>query len=70
MTFGWTWAYIEEELLMPQVNALSRYLRRNPPLHLIVASALGVKPPPEPGDTDLRSLAVMFSTSGGSVKSG
>ncbi len=41
---GWTWGCVETELTLPQVHALSEYLAEHPPVHLLVAAALGAKP--------------------------
>jgi hypothetical protein len=58
---------------MPQIRALSRDLRKNPPLHLVVAAALGVKPAPDPvraEDQDLNALFAAFRAAGGQTLSG
>ena len=43
MSLGWSWEQAEN-LTMPLLRALRDYLEEHPPLHLIAAAALGVKP--------------------------
>ena len=69
MVFGWTWGYCENDLLMPEIRVLSKYLRAHPPLHLVVAALAGVKPAPEPQKDDIQDLFAAFSAAGGKVKS-
>ena len=48
---GWTWDYVEETLTIPRLKALYGEWRVNPPLPIIVAAFLGVKPKEE-GSTE------------------
>jgi len=41
---GWTWDYIAEHVDLPRLEALNRYWTQLPPLHLMVAAYLGIKP--------------------------
>ena len=53
---------------MPQIHALSKYLSKHPPLHLVVAALAGVKPPAEPAEGgDLQDLFAAFGAAGGKV---
>jgi len=73
VTFGWTWEHIENDLLMPQIRALSKYLRAHPPLHLVVAALAGVKSEPEQPKReteDLGALYAAFAAAGGQIKTG
>jgi len=54
---------------MPQIRALSKYLRAHPPLHLVVAAFAGVKPQVGPEQGDIQGLFAAFSAAGGTVKS-
>lgn len=42
---GWTFEYIDEHMTLPRYEAIVRYQRKHPPLHVLVASFLGVKDP-------------------------
>jgi hypothetical protein len=41
---GWTWDYVEAELDLPRLLALSEYWRDHPPVHVLVATFLDYKP--------------------------
>lgn len=44
---GWTWEQAEG-LTLPRYEALCRYWESHPPVHLMVAAYLGIKPKPRP----------------------
>ena len=44
---GWTLDYISRRVTMSQYNRLARYWSKHPPLHVMVAAYLGVKPEEE-----------------------
>jgi len=46
---GWTWDYIEDELDVPRLSALSSHWRSHPPTHVLVAAYVGFKAPQEDG---------------------
>ena len=41
---GWTWDYVEETLTVPRLKALHREWERHPPLPILFAAWVGVKP--------------------------
>lgn len=41
---GWTWDYVEDTLTTPRLNALYEEWRLHPPLPLMIAAYLGIKP--------------------------
>lgn len=41
---GWTWHYVMHELDLPRLIELEAYWGKYPPLHLMVAGYLGIKP--------------------------
>ena len=57
---------------MPQIRALTKYLRAHPPLHLVVAAFAGVKPEAEPEPKretqSLEALYAAFAAVGGEVR--
>ncbi|MFS1524440.1 hypothetical protein ACL7TT_10055 [Microbulbifer sp. 2304DJ12-6] len=55
MVFGWTWAHIRENVDLPQLEAMNRYWKRFPPVHVLVAAFVGYqggKPSSEPGSAE------------------
>ena len=42
---GWTWEYVEDELDLPRLTAMSAYWREHPPVHVLLAAYVGYKPP-------------------------
>lgn len=44
MSTGWTWDYCLWHLDIPRLCALNAYWRNSPPVHLMVAAYLGIKP--------------------------
>lgn len=44
MSTGWTWDYCLWNLDIPRLCALNAYWRNSPPVHLMVAAYLGIKP--------------------------
>lgn len=43
---GWTWEYIAEHLDLPRLDSLNRYWAQHPPVHMLVAQYMGIKPQP------------------------
>ena len=41
---GWTYEHISRRVTMSQYNRLARYWSNHPPLHVMVAAYLGIKP--------------------------
>lgn len=41
---GWTWDYIGEHMTLDRLGALTKYWNSHPPMHLMVAAYLGIKP--------------------------
>ncbi|MEC4589499.1 hypothetical protein VPG91_00725 [Nitrospirillum amazonense] len=56
------WDEVERQFTLPRYQALWRYWRRNPPVHLMVAAYLGIKSggPPPADETGLADLLAMF----------
>lgn len=46
MSLGWTWDYCLWSLDIPRIVTFNAYWRTSPPLHLMVAAYLGIKPAP------------------------
>lgn len=66
MSTGWTWDYVEQEVDLPRLTALSGYWRRHPPMHIMVAAYLGVgDKPARERDEDGTSLFDLFPGSPG-----
>ena len=41
---GWTWDYVADNLDLPRIQHLNEYWREHPPVHILVASYMGIKP--------------------------
>ncbi|MBS0370204.1 MAG: hypothetical protein JSS57_13485 [Proteobacteria bacterium] len=54
---GWTWDYVAEHVDLPRLEALNAYWADHPPLHVMVAAYLDIKPQPKQ-DAELDLLAV------------
>ena len=61
MSTGWTWAQVEAGMTVPRFQALSRYWQRHPPLHVMAAAWLGIKPKLAAERGDLGDLVAMFA---------
>ena len=59
---GWTWDYIAENVDLPRLESLNRYWDQFPPLHVMVASYLGLKPKPKvkPGQSSGQDFEELF----------
>ncbi len=57
---GWTWDYVESTLTMPRLKALHEEWQRHPPVPILIAAWLGIKPKEEgtPGDLVDRIMAM------------
>jgi len=44
MSCHWTFEYIDEQMTLPRLAALSAYWQHSPPVHISIASYLGIKP--------------------------
>ena len=42
MVFGWTFEHIDEFVTLPQLKEMSEFWKRNPPVHRMVATYLGI----------------------------
>jgi hypothetical protein len=42
MTFGWTFEHIDEFVTLPQLKEMSRFWKKNPPIHQMIAAYLGI----------------------------
>ena len=40
---GWTWDYVADNLDLPRIRHLNEYWREHPPVHILVASYMGIK---------------------------
>ena len=61
MSTGWTWDQVETGMTVPRFQALSRYWQRHPPLHVMAAAWLGIKPKLTAERGDLGDLVAMFA---------
>jgi len=43
-----TWDDIAENMTMPRFNAIGRYWKKHPPLHVLAAGLAGYRAPPDP----------------------
>jgi hypothetical protein len=55
-----------DELTVPRLMALNRYWANHPPVHIMIAAYLGVKPRETRKNTehDMRELIAMFGAGG------
>ncbi|MBS5743739.1 MAG: hypothetical protein KHW43_09625 [Neisseria sp.] len=49
---GWTWDYVADNLDLPRIGHLNDYWREHPPVHILVASYMGIKPSSSPGQSE------------------
>lgn len=49
---GWTWDYVAENIDLPRIGYLSEYWRNHPPVHILVASYMGIRPSEQPNEAD------------------
>ncbi|MDE1145640.1 MAG: hypothetical protein PW843_03335 [Azospirillaceae bacterium] len=56
------WDAVEQQFTLPRYRALWRYWRRHPPVHLMMAAYLGIKPdePPPVDEVGLGDLLAIF----------
>jgi hypothetical protein len=47
MATGWTWEYVMDTMTIPRYEIIKAEWRRNPPVHHLVAAAIGYKAPGE-----------------------
>lgn len=62
---GWTWDYVEENLDVPRLAALTDYWREHPPTHVLLAWRYEFKPQAKPTeavntDADISQLMQAF----------
>jgi hypothetical protein len=67
---GWTWDYIDANMTLPRLYALSHYWNDNPPLHILVAAFLNVKPKVKAEEQSIDQLFSDFAAAGLTVKNG
>lgn len=41
---GWSWEYIDEYMTLPRLSGMMEYWNEHPPLHILLAAFMGVKP--------------------------
>lgn len=58
---GWTWEYVEENFTAAKLKALFDDFNDFPPLHILVAGAVGHKPKGKPKPKSGGSLSEMNS---------
>lgn len=44
---GWTWDYVEDTITIPRLRALHEEWQRHPPVPLMLAACLGIRPKEE-----------------------
>jgi len=49
---GWTWDYVDENMTMERLNALTGYWEDHPPLQAMIASYFGIESKPKETKTD------------------
>ena len=63
MATGWTWDYVEEQVDVPRLAAMSAYWEDYPPLHVMVAAYLGIgkaaDAPAQTSDAQIEELMAM-----------
>lgn len=53
---GWTWDYTEETLTVPRLKALQKHWEDHPPLPLMVAAYLDIKPKEKASEEDFFNM--------------
>ena len=65
MSTGMTWDEVQDQLDIPSLGAFTRYWESHPPIHLMVASYLGIEPKGEaagkPKRIDDKTLAELMA---------
>ncbi|WP_040849928.1 hypothetical protein [Nitrospirillum viridazoti] len=54
------WDEVERQFTLPRYNAMWRYWRAHPPVHLMVAAYMGIKLEAEPQQGNLSDLLTLF----------
>lgn len=57
---GWTWDYIAEHVDLSRLDALNRYWTQWPPLHVMAAAYLGLKPSTPDKQDSIDELLQLF----------
>ncbi|MDP5209993.1 hypothetical protein [Microbulbifer sp. 2205BS26-8] len=61
MVFGWTWAHIRDNVTLPEVEAMSRYWKKFPPVHFLVGAFMGCEgAQPQAKQGSAEDLMAMF----------
>ncbi len=47
MVFGYSFEYIDQFMTLPRVMEIQNYWRKHPPVHVMIAAYLGIKPEAE-----------------------
>lgn len=72
MSTGWTWDYVDEQMTFPRLEALNKYWRQHPPVHILVAGYIGYKAPAPIEENnnqgDMDEFIALFQNMGGTVK--
>lgn len=69
--FGWSWEYIDEEMTLPRMAAISKHWEQVPPVSITlagIAAALGVKKP-EKANVQ-QDMSALMGELGGMLKGG
>lgn len=76
---GWTWEYIDDFMTLPRFDAMQKYWRNNPPVHILLRDFFGVGKASDKSDNSqsssqgeskygsLEDLISDFSAAGGKV---
>jgi hypothetical protein len=57
---GWTWDYVAENVDLPRLEALNRYWKGHPPVHVMVAAYFGIKPEAEASDPESQDFSALL----------
>jgi hypothetical protein len=69
---GWSWEYIDDYMTLPRLYGMMDYWKDHPPLHIVLAAFVGIKPSkknaaPASG-SELETIIGDFAAAGFSVK--
>ena len=58
---GWTWEYIDDNMTIPRLRAITEYQNSNPPTHVLVAAYMGVgtKSASKPSEVDANGKSLL-----------
>lgn len=64
---GWTWDYVADNLDLPRIGHLNDYWREHPPVHILVASYMGIKPSSSPVQSETDEAEAIGMLGGGEL---